>query len=84
MTDTLPPDIEQLLETMLRREPVADLRTLNSLDAAEVVEGYSGGRDNFHCGDIWTLISLMYREYCRARLAEIRKHHLATTPENAG
>lgn len=27
---------------------------------------------------MWTLISLMYREYCRARLDEIRKYHLAT------
>jgi len=28
---------------------------------------------------MWTLISLIYREYCRARLVEIRKYHLATT-----
>jgi hypothetical protein len=27
---------------------------------------------------MWTLISLMYREYCRARLQEIRKYQLAT------
>jgi hypothetical protein len=26
---------------------------------------------------MWTLISLIYREYCRARLAEMRKCHLA-------
>jgi hypothetical protein len=27
---------------------------------------------------MWALISLIYREYCRARLAEMRKFHLAT------
>jgi hypothetical protein len=27
---------------------------------------------------MWTLISLFYRGYCRARLAEMRKYHLAT------
>jgi hypothetical protein len=26
---------------------------------------------------MWTLISLLYREYCRARLAEIRKYNAA-------
>jgi hypothetical protein len=26
-----------------------------------------------------TLISFLYREYCRARLVEMRKHHLAGT-----
>jgi hypothetical protein len=26
---------------------------------------------------MYMLISLMYREYCRARLVEIRKYHLA-------
>jgi hypothetical protein len=28
---------------------------------------------------MWTLISLIYREYCRERLAEIRKFRLAAT-----
>jgi hypothetical protein len=27
---------------------------------------------------MWTLLSLIYREYCRARLMEMRKHHLVT------
>jgi len=26
---------------------------------------------------MWTLISILYRAYCRARLLEIRKYHLA-------
>jgi hypothetical protein len=28
---------------------------------------------------MWKLISLMYREYCRARLLEMRKFQLAIT-----
>ena len=28
--------------------------------------------------DMWTLISFIYREYCRVRLAEIRRYRLAT------
>jgi hypothetical protein len=28
---------------------------------------------------MWALISLLYREYCRARLTEMRKFRLATT-----
>ena len=27
---------------------------------------------------MWALMSLIYREYCRARLAEMRKFHLTT------
>jgi hypothetical protein len=27
---------------------------------------------------MWSLISLMYREYCRARLLEMRRFRLAT------
>ena len=27
---------------------------------------------------MWILINLIYRAYCQARLAEIRKYHLAT------
>jgi hypothetical protein len=26
---------------------------------------------------MWTLVSMLYRAYCRARLLEIRKYHLA-------
>jgi hypothetical protein len=28
---------------------------------------------------MWKLLSLLYREFCRARLAEIRKYNLAKT-----
>jgi hypothetical protein len=28
---------------------------------------------------LWKLLSLLYREYCRVRLAEIRKYNLAKT-----
>jgi hypothetical protein len=39
-----------------------------------------GGVDDQTTGAImWTLISLFYRGYCRARLAEMRKFRLATT-----
>jgi hypothetical protein len=27
---------------------------------------------------MWAIVSFIYREYCRARLAEMRKYHLAS------
>jgi hypothetical protein len=37
-----------------------------------------GGADQTRGSIMWTLLSLIYREYCRARLLEMRKYHLAT------
>jgi hypothetical protein len=44
-------DITTLLEVMLRRVPVTDLRTLHALDPVEMIAGYEDGRANFPCGD---------------------------------
>jgi len=27
---------------------------------------------------MWAIVSFIYRQYCRARLAEMRKYHLAS------
>jgi hypothetical protein len=44
-------DITALLETMLRRVPATDLRTLHALDPVEMIAGYEDGRADFPCGD---------------------------------
>ena len=49
MTDEY--DIEAVLQHMLHRLPVSDLRTLYALDPVEMIEGYEAGRANFPCGD---------------------------------